>query len=1207
MTNFIETKLRGTPKNKKNRRGKKSRRRERVLSMEALQSRELMAADFSWLGDTLQVRGTDGNDFIAVQNDVSGTRVFAGDAIQSELEGRPFAEASRIEVAGGDGDDVLFSYQSEIPVSLFGESGNDFLFSDQATAVMDGGEGLDWIYDSQLEGVWEDALGVEGFDLDLSDLDAVPQFDSDDQISLQVELNGQTKIAGQSIDVSGAVEVSESGVNVHVAGSVDSWSDAFGVAGLELKDTQIILDTSSDELPGDAYRVHVDSHLDTDGTLIAIAGTVDLAPETVDASFTGSIENWDDAFGIDDLDLQQAELSISGSVDEQSDSEFSIEIGADMLIDSTLVAVAGVLDISPERIGAQLGGSVENWANAFGIEQLSLSNAHLNVVASTDRKENHRVAVGIQADMRVENTDVEVAGSVEITPDNIDVVMTGNVPHWDDAFGFDDLDLEDANLTVLASSDREGSQELYVDIDADMQVEGETVSVAGTIGLDADQTSASLTGMVPGTWDDAFGVDQLDLIDTVLSVDALKTQSASEFSIDAAAGMDLFGTYVGIGGMIQFTPNGVSTNLSGTVAGDWAGAFGIDALQLRDTELSIAHDPTDGDESGLNIELDTDLELFGSYVDVIGNLDFSLSGVSVSLSPPGELELENLLGISGFSLSGADVTLDAGTDGMSLSLDAKMDMGSVEVELEGLFSISQNEVSASLTGSIDRWDDAFDVSGLNLEDVVMTVGAEKSAAGASMFIGLGAGISIGDKEIEVAGVVGVGPTGWEVAFRGSIDVLASTDLVVFANTMTQAGDPDAKPIPSDALGDFEMQDAYINFAPYGGNEALGITDGFGIGGEFYKDGELLAAGEFVVDLETFSFEVGLTIPEIELGPVDLSDVIVDIRIATGDSYFRVAGSAEMMGAEVSLEGMIQSDGDFSLTGTANVDVAGLDASVTFTVDNSGMQFEAIVQGTLFNNVTNAVTGEMLEAAQSVQTKIDNAQAVVAAAKSNVDKLNTELAEAKAEAQKEIDEIQSKLDSAKSIVDSARASKDYWYRVRKSRYNAWRSAQAATKRAAWYNYASYKAKEVAKYASYKYAATVYSAKVVTYHATSATYNTIRNSAGWVLDNVGVEANPEVLRIKALLAAGNLAVNSAEAILNGIEDANAHVLRGLEIANSLEVNHVLLSGNVSNYVSAGVHAEIDFSFNGYNQTIGLSLNTDRLVQDLTKKLAGSTLGF
>ncbi|ELP34867.1 hypothetical protein RBSWK_01160 [Rhodopirellula baltica SWK14] len=52
MTNCIETKLRSTPKNKKNRRGKKNRRRECVLSMETLQSREWMAAkvlNWTWM------------------------------------------------------------------------------------------------------------------------------------------------------------------------------------------------------------------------------------------------------------------------------------------------------------------------------------------------------------------------------------------------------------------------------------------------------------------------------------------------------------------------------------------------------------------------------------------------------------------------------------------------------------------------------------------------------------------------------------------------------------------------------------------------------------------------------------------------------------------------------------------------------------------------------------------------------------------------------------------------------------------------------------------------------------------------------------------------------------------------------------------------------------------------------------------------------
>lgn len=87
---------------------------------------------------------------------------------------------------------------------------------------MDGGEGLDWICDSRMESIWEDALGVEGFDLAPNDLNAVPPFDSDNRISLHVELEGQTEIAGQTVVVFGAVEVTESGVDLHVAGSMNS-------------------------------------------------------------------------------------------------------------------------------------------------------------------------------------------------------------------------------------------------------------------------------------------------------------------------------------------------------------------------------------------------------------------------------------------------------------------------------------------------------------------------------------------------------------------------------------------------------------------------------------------------------------------------------------------------------------------------------------------------------------------------------------------------------------------------------------------------------------------------------------------------------------------------------------------------------------------------------------------------------------------------
>ncbi|WDQ16333.1 hypothetical protein [Rhodopirellula sp. P2] len=59
--------------------------------------------------------------------------------------------------------------------------------------------------------------------MDLDALNAVPPFDSGNRISLHVEQEGQ------AVDIFGAVEVTESGVDVHVAGSMSSWSDAFGI------------------------------------------------------------------------------------------------------------------------------------------------------------------------------------------------------------------------------------------------------------------------------------------------------------------------------------------------------------------------------------------------------------------------------------------------------------------------------------------------------------------------------------------------------------------------------------------------------------------------------------------------------------------------------------------------------------------------------------------------------------------------------------------------------------------------------------------------------------------------------------------------------------------------------------------------------------------------------------------------------------------
>ena len=1188
---------------KRSRKSRTRHRKRRHLTVQTLQARELMAADFNWDGDVLQVSGSESNDFIAVQTSQLGTQIATDDAFVSEFEGRPIDTASSIEILGGGGNDLLFSYRSPVAVRLLGESGDDFLYSDDLSDVIDGGEGNDWVYSQDVEAVLENAFLLKGLTLDPGLLNGIPQIDENNLINLQIEVGGQANLGGTAVDLEGLVDVGRTGIDVELSGAVPNWDDAFGIPGLDLTDTSLTLGAGHEFGAGNGYRVALQSTMDADGTAIGIEGAVALTEDRVAAQFTGTVADWDDAFGIAGLDLRHAQLSGSGSVDADDNTEFALGIQADLLLESSMVDVSGEVTIEPDRIDARFSASVEQWDDAFGIDGLMLTDSELNVDAYTDREDEYGIHVDLLAEMVIEETNIDVSGSVDITPEHVDALLFGSVQRWDDAFGIEGLTLSETEMEVAASSDRANSSDLQLNLAGDMGISGTMVAVEGAVVLDEEGIEGSLTGTVDGEWAAALGLLGLNLHDTALSVRAAKNDSGTELGVSVAGGMDFWGTTITVGGNVEFTPEGTRASLTGSVAGDWTGAFGISALDLRDTALTIATNPAADGE--LSISVDTDLSLFGGYVDVIGDVAMGADGPMLSFSPPGSYDFVDLLGIPGFTLDDADLEVSAGLSGIEVAIDATMDMGTIDVGFTGAFAIGRGEVSASLTGRVDQWNNAFDIAGLNLDDIVMTLGAESDHTGASMYIGLGAGINIGSKELGVAGLIGVGATGWEVAFRGEINSLSSEDLIDFANTISQAGDPNAPVIPDDALSDFELKDAYINFAPKGGNEELGITDGFGIGGDFYEDGDLLAEGEFEVDLEQLTFEVVIDIPSIELGPVDLSDVTIDIRIAASDSHFKVAGTAELMGSDVHVAGEIHGDGSFLVTGTANLSIAGMAATATFTVDKSGIFFQAAAQVSIVNAIKGSVTGELVEAAKNAQAAIDKAQSAVEVAKAGVRKLEVELADARAEAQREIDEIKSDIADAKKIVDSIGANKNYWYKVRKSRYNSWKAAVRSTKSAPWYKYAYYKSKEVAKYASYVAAAGTYSTRVVAYHSALATYNGIKAAAGWALDTAGVEANPEVLRLNVLLTAARIAVNTADAVLDGVEEINSEALQFLNILDSLRVDQITLSGRVETAGSAAVHAEVDYSFNGRSYSFAMQADTDKLVEQLAGKLASSIL--
>ncbi|MEQ9410727.1 MAG: hypothetical protein RIK87_23655 [Fuerstiella sp.] len=1254
-------------------RPRRNRRRiptSRVPLTQRLEARQLLTAGMMWDGDTLQIVGSDNDDFIAVQQDESGVRIFTEDTVSTAFDGRSFDTAGSIVLSGQGGNDILFSYQTDVPVSLNGDLGNDFLFSDKTSDVLDGGAGSDWIQTAETLSSVEDAFGLPGLNPTSTDLTVAPQFDEDGRLGLQVAIDGEVNVAGRAVDVTGLADVSNQGVDVEVTGAIPSWNDAFGIDSFDLTNTSLTVSAGTSVHDGSGYRVAVSSGLHVSGTDISIDGEVDIYDEATTATFTGTVASWDNAFGVAGLDLTDALLTGSGAVSADNHQSFYLGVSAEMQVEDTSIEISGHVDLTPDRTDVVLHGSVDNWDDAFGITGLDLTDSEVSVIAFTDHQDDYRLQIDVLADMQLEDTAIEVSGSVDVEPDRIDAAFQGSVNFWDDAFGIAGLNLVDSDLSVTAYSDRRDDYDLHldlrgnmqmddigidvsgrvdilpdeidavfsgsvenwgnafgiaglnlkdtrltvkavrdddagsalgIDLAADMELSGTEVAVTGQVDVAADGVRSSLTGVVAGTWTSAFGIGPLHLQNTTLSIAGSRTSAGSELSLGVAAGMNLLGIDLGINGTADVTPAGVHTTLTGSVTGEWMDAFGVPGLQLRDTNLSIG---AGSDSAGLDIKLDTDLQLFGDYIDMIGDLGVSPTGVDVSFSPPASIDFTNLLGIPGFTLDDADLTVTAGTDGLEVALGSTMDLGNLDVDFEGSISVSQNEVQASLTGHVAEWDNAFEVPGLNLNDVVLTLGAESGIGGASMFIGLGAGIEMGRSEVSVAGLVGFGATGWEVAFRGSVDSLASDDLIDFANTMNQAGDPNAAAIPDGSLGDLELRAAFINFAPKGGNEALGIADGFGIGGAFYNDGKLLGSGAFIVDLANGVFEAGLDIPKLDLGPVELSDVIVDIRLAPTDSHYHVAGTAELMGAEVSLEGRLSSD-SFSLQGSAAVDMQGLAASVDFIVDQNGIRFVASAGGGAINAITGHATESIRAVANVAQAAIDHAQAAVDLAKREVRSLEADLADARADAQKEVDKVKSDINKAKVVVDSARASKDYWYKQKQTRYKAWRSAVNKTNQAVWYKKAYYKGIEASKYASYAYAAGRYSAQVVVYKAAVVGYNAVRNAAGWVLDNAGVEANPDVLRLKGLLAVANLGLGTAELLLDGVEQVNAGILQTLDFVDSLKVNRITIAGNVSDYVNAGVRVTIDCSIGGKRHLLTLNASTENMVDQLGRELLSAVL--
>lgn len=104
---------------------------------------------------------------------------------------------------------------------------------------------------------------------------------------------------------------------------------------------------------------------------------------------------------------------------------------------------------------------------------------------------------------------------------------------------------------------------------------------------------------------------------------------------------------------------------------------------------------------------------------------------------------------------------------------------------------------------------------------------------------------------------------------------------------------------------------------------------------------------------------------------------------------------------------------------------------------------------------------------------------------------------------------------------------------------------------------------------------------------------------------MESSPDVVRLKVLLAAANLGLDAAELVLDGVEHANAGILQTLNLIDSVRVNRITITGNVSDFRNSGLSVTLDYSVGGRSHSLTVEASADNLVEQLGRKLLAAVV--
>ena len=563
--------------------------------------------------------------------------------------------------------------------------------------------------------------------------------------------------------------------------------------------------------------------------------------------------------------------------------------------------------------------------------------------------------------------------------------------------------------------------------------------------------------------------------------------------------------------------------------------------------------------------------------------------------------------------------------GMDLIVD---DGDGIPTILTGRVGFAETPTGSELRVSAiaSQMNDAFGVTGLDLHEVVLlldvdtvkaptqasTQSADPLAAVPTVGLGVSATMTIGDRDVMIAGKVELNMatgTPMRVALRGELSYLSSNDLLSFANQMSGLSSLE---VDSSNLPEIEFRNLMVNIAPMGGDADLGIEDGIGIRGELYLNGKLLGKVDGLLDRTGVlpKFRLSAWTAEIDLGELHVSEVEIDVLMAQSvEDYFIVKGSVEVFGASHSVD--------------INIGARYMHYQITTEVDGLGMvdyrfeasslgipywTFTAVARNDLSHTLEEKVAYDVREWADEASEDFDKAQAAVDRAQRELKSVADERDDAIREAQEDFDEIKSNIKRAEDAVNSLARRVSSLRRSESSAKSSWLSAIRSRKAAKWYNYAQRRATEIARYARYRGIQVTRVAAQGSLTAASGVLTGVRHAAGWALDAAGPEAHPNVIRLSAELAIKTAALEVAEVALNIAEGATTGAAEVVAFVaerhdDLFMIDEIRFEGTLSAaIIDSSFDLEVSYRFLNQEKTLDIEAGIDLDFDDLASEIIG-----